>query len=113
MFLEFVRELCIIAYMDNQMNFKRGKSVKVFQKIIEGKKERIISFEGKITKSRGSNGNRMLTVRQYIDGVDVDRIFPLNAPAIIKVEPIEDKKKARKIAARQAIKSTKKTTKKA
>lgn len=90
------------------MNFKRGKNVKVFQKITEGKRERVISFEGKIIKSRGSNNSRMITVRQYIDGVDVDRIFPLNAPAIIKVEAIEDKKAARKIASRQAIRSTKK-----
>lgn len=98
--------------MDNQLDLKRGKNVKVFQKIVEGKRERVISFEGKIVKSRGVATNKMLTVRQYIDGVDVDRIFPINAPAILKVEAVEDKKKQRKIAARQATSATKKKTSK-
>jgi len=51
---------------------------------------------------------RILTVRQHIDGVDVDRIIPVNSPSILKVELLEDKKKARKKATRQGKKSTKK-----
>lgn len=82
--------------MENKVEFKRGNYVKVFQKIHDGKRERVISFEGKIIKSRGSEENKMLTVRQYVDGVDVDRLFPLNAPSIVKVEKIELKKKAKK-----------------
>lgn len=100
--------------MESVINFKRGNSVKVFQKVVDGKKERIIAFQGKVMKSRGVGDNRMLTVRQIIDRVDVDRIFPMSAPSIIKIELIEDKKALKKIATRQAAhskKSLKKTSK--
>lgn len=88
--------------MENQLDIRRGSNIKVFQKIVEGKKERIIAFQGKVIKSRGTQDNRMLTVRQYIDGVDVDRIFPLNAPMIIKVEEVAEKKKRRKVASKKS-----------
>ena len=96
--------------MEIQTSFRRGNNVKVFQKIVDGKKERVVAFEGKVVKARGQNLNAMITVRQHIDGVDVDRIIPVASPSIIKVELLEDKKKARKIAARQA--KVKKATKK-
>lgn len=94
--------------MENPVIFKRGNNVKVFQKIVDGKKDRVVAFEGKVMKSRGTHTNAMITVRQHIDGVDVDRIIPVNSPSILKVELLEDKKKARKIATRQGKKSTKK-----
>lgn len=90
---------------EQKLDLRRGMAVKVFQKFVEGKKERVVAFQGKIVKSRGAGVDKMVTVRQFIDGVDVDRIFPLNAPGIVKLENIEiKKKKSRK-------KTTKKTTK--
>lgn len=87
-------------------------AVKVFQKFVEGKKERIIAFQGKILKSRGIGESKMVTVRQFVDGVDVDRIFPLNAPSIIKLENIEiKKKKSRKKVVKKATKLSRKTLK--
>lgn len=88
--------------MEKTLIIRRGGNIKVFQKIVEGKKERIIAFQGKVIKSRGVLDNRMITVRQYIDGVDVDRIFPLNSPSIIKVEEIAEKKKRRKVRAKKS-----------
>lgn len=98
--------------METVINFKRGNNVKVFQKINDGKKERIIAFEGKVMKSRGIGSNKMLTVRQNIERIDVDRIFPMDAPAIVKVELIQDVKKKKKIEARQAIRTKKTAPKK-
>ena len=82
--------------MENPVIFKRGNNVKVFQKIVDGKKDRVVAFEGKVMKSRGTHTNAMITVRQHIDGVDVDRIIPVNSPSILKVELLEDKKKSTK-----------------
>ena len=87
------------------LDLRAGMAVKVYQKFVEGKKERIVAFQGKIMKSRGAGDNKMVTVRQFIDGVDVDRIFPLNAPSIIKLENIEIKKK--KIRKKSASKTSK------
>ncbi len=96
--------------MENQLDLKRGSAVKVYQKITEGKKERIVAFQGKIIKSRGQGDNKMLTVRQFVDGVDVDRLFPVNSPAIVKLENIEiKKKKTRKKASRKTVKVSKKS----
>ena len=93
-----------------QLDLRAGMAVKVFQKLVEGKKERIIAFQGKIIKSRGQGTSKMVTVRQFVDGVDVDRIFPLNAPGIVKVENIEiKKKKTRKKTAKKVTKVSRKT----
>jgi large subunit ribosomal protein L19 len=97
--------------MENTLDLKRGSAVKVYQKISEGKKERIIAFQGKIIKSRGESDNKMLTVRQFVDGVDVDRVFPVNSPVIIKLENIEvKKKKPRKKSAKRSARTIKKTS---
>lgn len=96
--------------MENNINLKRGSAIKVYQKISEGKKDRIVAFEGKIIKSRGAGDNKMLTVRQFVDGVDVDRLFPVNSPSIVKLEEIEiKKKKTRKKASKKTTKVNKKT----
>ena len=95
-----------------QLDLRAGMAVKVYQKFVEGKKERVVAFQGKIVKSRGKGDDKMVTVRQFIDGVDVDRIFPLRAPAIIKLENIEiKKKKSRKKATKKVTKLSRKTTK--
>lgn len=95
------------------LDLRRGNAVKVFQKFVEGKKERIVAFQGKIIKSRGPKDNLMITVRQFVDGVDVDRILPVNAPSIVKLENIiEKKKKTRKKTVKKVAKVSKKTLKK-
>lgn len=97
---------------ENQLDLRRGMAVKVYLKFVEGKKERIIAFQGKIIKSRGAGSSKMVTVRQFIDGVDVDRIFPINAPSVVKLENIiEKKKKTRKKATKKTAKVSKKTLK--
>ena len=96
--------------MENSLDLRRGNAVKVYQKITEGKKERVIAFQGKIIKSRGAGDDKMLTVRQFVDGVDIDRLFPLNSPVIVKVENIEiKKKKSRKKTSKKSVKVSKKS----
>lgn len=95
---------------ESKLDLRRGKAVKVYQKVVEGKRERIIAFQGKVVKSRGQDVGKMVTVRQYVDGVDVDRIFPINAPAIVKLENIEEKKKkTRKKVTKKVAKISKAT----
>ncbi len=77
-------------------DIRRKNVVKVSQKINEGKRERVISFTGEVIKSRGIGDNKMITVRQSIDGVDVDRILPLVHPSLVKVELLQKKAKKSK-----------------
>lgn len=67
--------------------FNVGDKVKVHQKIIEGKKERISIFEGIVIAIRGQGENKSFTVRRIAAGnIGVERIWPLNSPWINKIE---------------------------
>ncbi|TAN63007.1 50S ribosomal protein L19 [bacterium] len=63
-------------------SFSAGDSLLVKVKIKEGDKERVQPFEGVVIKKRGSGPRAMFTVRKISYGVGVERIFPLNAPAV-------------------------------
>jgi len=78
--------------MEN-IDVRRKNVVKVSQKIKEGKRERVISFTGEVIKSRGIGDNKMITIRQNIDGVDVDRIMPIVHPSLVSVEVLQKKAK--------------------
>lgn len=77
--------------MDAQIRV--GDIIQVSQKVQEAKRERIVAFKGKLIKSRGKDENRMITVRNFVDGVYVDRIYPVNLPTITEIKLIEKPKK--------------------
>jgi len=66
--------------------FKVGDTVKVFSKIIEGTKERVQGFEGIVIKRTGGGVRENFTVRKLVQGVGVERTFPLHSPKIERVE---------------------------
>jgi large subunit ribosomal protein L19 len=68
-------------------DLRPGDTIKVHQKIKEGDKERIQIFEGVIIgKKHGSGISATITVRKVVDGVGVERVFPMHSPAIAKIE---------------------------
>lgn len=71
---------------------QKGDLLKIFQKVIEGKKERLTTFTGRVTAIKGSGDNRMMTLTQTFEGVTVDKIYPMATPVIAKIEKIEEKK---------------------
>jgi ribosomal protein L19 len=77
--------------MDSQIRV--GDIIQVSQKVQEAKRERVIAFKGQLIKSRGKDENRMITVRNFVDGVYVDRIYPVNLPTITEIKLIEKPKK--------------------
>jgi large subunit ribosomal protein L19 len=66
--------------------FKSGDTVKVHCKIKEGDKERIQVFEGIVISKHNAGASSSFTVRKISYGVGVERIFPLHAAFIDKVE---------------------------
>jgi len=70
-----------------------GDTVKVHQKIKEGGKERIQIFEGVVIAAKHGKGiSGTLTVRKVVDGVGVERIFPLHAPSLAKIDVVSSAK---------------------
>ncbi len=68
-------------------DIRPGDSVKIHQKIKENGKERIQLFEGVvIAKKHGTGVSATITVRRVLQGVGVERIFPIHSPAIAKIE---------------------------
>ncbi len=73
---------------------KPGMTVRVHQKIKEmtgeKEKERIQVFEGIILAfNRGKKPSPTIVVRKISAGVGVEKIFPIGAPSIVKIEPVK------------------------
>ena len=76
-------------FKTREEDFKVGNTVRVYSKIIEGKKERIQIFEGIVIDIHGSGLNRMFNVRKIVGSIGVERTFPLQSPAIQKIEVVK------------------------
>jgi large subunit ribosomal protein L19 len=66
--------------------FRVGDTVRVHVKVREGEKERIQVYEGVCLRRRGSGVDETFTVRKVSNGVGVERIFPVQAPMVDKLE---------------------------
>lgn len=77
-------------------DLKPGYTVKVYQKIKEGEKERVQIFEGLIIAVNSGHGaDKTFTVRKVVEGIGVERIYPLHSTMIEKIE-IKKKSKVRR-----------------
>lgn len=72
---------------------KAGQTVKVYQKVKEGNKERIQPFEGLVIATKHGRGlDGTFTVRKIAAGVGAERTYPLHSPAIDKIEILKTAK---------------------
>ncbi|BDV00034.1 50S ribosomal protein L19 [Thermodesulfomicrobium sp. WS] len=69
-------------------SFRPGDTVKVHTRIVEGEKERIQIFEGVVIRYKKGTTDASFVVRKVSDGVGVERIFPLHAPCIDRIEVV-------------------------
>ena len=69
------------------VDVRSGDTVRVYQKIKEGNKERIQMFEGVVirTDNKGQHTSR-ITVRKVASGIGVEKSFLLHSPLVEKVE---------------------------
>jgi large subunit ribosomal protein L19 len=66
--------------------FQPGDTVRVHVRIKEGDKERLQAFEGVVIARKHSGVRETITVRKTSFGVGVERIFPLHASIIDRIE---------------------------
>lgn len=75
------------AYLrDDLPDFGAGDAVRVHVRVIEGGRERVQAFEGVVIGRSGGGIRETFTVRKISFGVGVERIFPVHAPIIQKIE---------------------------
>ncbi len=75
--------------------FGAGDTITVYTQIKEGDKTRTQFFRGVVLQRRGSGVTETFTIRKMSGNVGVERIFPVNLPAIEKIE-INKKGKVRR-----------------
>ena len=77
-----------------KLDIRPGDTVRVWQKIEEAKgKFRLQAFEGLVlARKHGREAGATFTVRKVIDGVGVERTFPLYSPMIDEVEMVRRSK---------------------
>ncbi|MBM3734863.1 MAG: 50S ribosomal protein L19 [Acidobacteria bacterium] len=63
-----------------------GDTVRVQVKIREGDKERLQAFEGTVIARNNIGVSYTITVRKISFGHGVERIFPVHAPVVDKIE---------------------------
>ena len=75
------------------LGLRAGDTIRVWQKIKEGEKSRLQAFEGLVlARKHGDEPGATFTVRRTIDGVGVERIFPLYSPMIDEIEIVRRSK---------------------
>jgi large subunit ribosomal protein L19 len=68
--------------------FRIGDTIKVHVKIREGDKERVQAFEGMVIARNNTGMGETVTVRKSSFGQGVERIFPVNAPVIDRIDVV-------------------------
>lgn len=67
-----------------------GDTVRITQKVREGDRERLQSFEGLvIARKHGRGISATITVRRVSAGIGVERTFPIHSPTIEKLEVLK------------------------
>lgn len=67
-------------------DFAAGDTVTVYYEIAEGQKTRTQFFRGVVIQVKGSGTSQTFTIRKMSGTIGVERIFPLNLPALQKIE---------------------------
>ena len=66
--------------------FSAGDTITVYYEIKEGSKTRTQFFRGVVIQRRGSGSTETFTIRKMSGTIGVERIFPVNLPALQKIE---------------------------
>jgi large subunit ribosomal protein L19 len=73
----------------NVPDFRPGDTIRVHQRIFEGEKERVQVFEGVVIRQRRAGNRSSITVRKISYGVGVEKIFPIHAPTVERIEIVQ------------------------
>lgn len=67
-------------------SFSAGDTITAYYEIREGDKKRTQFFKGVVIQVKGTGTSQTFTIRKMSGTVGVERIFPINMPALQKIE---------------------------
>ena len=83
----------LVDFVNNELvakndfpEFGAGDTITVYYEIKEGEKTRTQFFKGVVIQRRGAGATETFTIRKMSGSVGVERIFPVNLPALQKIE---------------------------
>ena len=85
---EIIKEIEAAELKAGVAEFAVGDTVKVYNLIKEGNKERTQVFEGTVIKRQGGSNRETFTVRKISNGVGVEKTWPLHSPHVQKIEVV-------------------------
>ncbi len=86
MSLELLKKVSDAQKKPAVVDVKSGDTVKVYQRIKEGNKERVQMFEGTVIRvSNKNSGSARITLRKVTSGVGVEKSYLVNSPLIEKI----------------------------
>lgn len=76
---------------------KSGALITVSERIKEKDKERASNFKGVVlARKHGNQNGATFTVRAMVDGVGVEKVYPINSPNVISVKITSSPKKVKR-----------------
>ncbi len=85
---EIIKEIEAAELKASVDEFNVGDTIKVYNLIKEGNKERVQVYEGTVIKRQGGSNRETFTVRKVSNGVGVEKTWPLHSPAVQKIEVV-------------------------
>ena len=86
--MDLVKALASQYMKDELPTVRVGDTVRVHVKIKEGSRERVQVFEGTVIAKKHGGIEESFTVRRLSYGVGCEKVFPMHAPNIVKVETV-------------------------
>ncbi len=68
--------------------FRAGDTVKVHARVVEGNRSRVQVFQGVVISRQGGGLRETFKVRKISFGVGVERTYPINSPALDRIEVV-------------------------
>lgn len=90
--MDLIKALTNEQLKENVPVLNVGDTVKIYNKIKEGTRERIQLFEGIIIAKHGGGISETFTVRRISYGIGVEKTFPVHSPNVEKVEIVRSGK---------------------
>ena len=86
--MDIIKQIENEQLRQEKFDFNVGDTVVIGYKIKEGNRERVQAFEWTVINIQGKGSRATFTVRRVLQGVGVERTFPIHSPRIESLKVI-------------------------